>query len=423
MPRAPLFRHVSFPPLPFLISLSDQALGALLNFTVNLWMAREGLPNSYGVYALWLAVAWITGTAQSTLITCHLSGLTALDGEERATAERFLLTIQILFVLAAFLATALVMAILGQHHSKFHAAGAIVFVPMFLVYQYTRALFFAHHRADFATALTATSLFLFIVAASTCSLAGDTPTPDIGLLLAGGSYGTAAFTWLLTRTKGQRPLLRWREMRPHLHYLGSSGWILLGAASAELTSRMFNFVGAWRYGALALAELTATQVVIRPAWMLSAAWASISLPQLSRMWAHRDRHPFMTTIVAGLALPLVGSILWTGGIALSWPELSHLLYKGHYQQNSTLVLLWGANVILGGLSAVGTITLLSMRQYRILALTDVAAALTTTSCMVLIAMNSHPAMVIVGTVAGQTVQCFFMIHVVRRILSAPRKDT
>ncbi|GBR02628.1 hypothetical protein AA0522_1658 [Gluconacetobacter liquefaciens NRIC 0522] len=416
MSRVPLLRHESFLPMRFLISLSDQALGALLTFIVNLWMAREGLPNSYGVYALWLAVAWITGTAQSTLITCHLAGLNAVEGKERATAERFLLTIQILFALAAFVTTALVMAILGHYHSKFHAVGAVVFVPMFLVYQYTRALFFAHHRVGSATALTATSLLIFIVAASTCSLAGHTPTPDIGLLLAGGSYGIAAFAWLVTGTRGQRPLVHWRDMRPHLHYLHSSGWIMLGAASAELASRMFNFVGAWRYGPLALAELTATQVVIRPAWMLNAAWSSISLPQLSRMWAHHDRHPFMKTLATGVLLPLVGSILWTGSVALSWPELSQLLYKGNYQQSGSLILLWGANVILGGLSTVGTITLLSMKRYRVLALTDLAAALTTCSSMVVIAMNSHSAMVIVGTLAGQTVQCLCMIYIIRRIL-------
>lgn len=407
----------------FLISLSDQALGALLTFIVNLWMAREGLPHSYGVYALWLAVAWITGTAQSTLITCHLAGLNAIEGEERAAAERFLLTVQILFAMTALVTTALVMAILGHYHSKFYAVGAVAFVPMFLVYQYTRALFFAHHQVGSATALTATSLLTFIVAASTCSLAGYTPTPDIGLVLAGGSYGISALAWLVTGTKGQRPLILWRDMRPHLHYLHSSGWIMLGAASAELTSRMFNFVGAWRYGPLALAELTATQVVIRPAWMLNAAWSSISLPQLSGMWARHDRQPFMKMVAAGLILPLAGSILWTGSVALSWPELSLLLYKGNYQQSSALILLWGANVILGGLSAVGTITLLSMKRYRVLALTDLAAALTTCSSMVIIVMNAHSAMVIVGTLAGQTVQCLCMIYIIRRILFGQHMDT
>lgn len=406
----------------FLISLSDQALGALLSFIVNLWMAREGLPNSYGVYALWLAVAWVTGTAQSTLVTCHLSGLTALSQAERAVAERFLLTIQIIFVLTALVATGVVITILGWQHSQFHAVGAVAFVPMFLVYQYTRALFFAHHRVDFAAGLTATALLAFIGMAWLCSLSGHAPTPDIGLVLAGSSYGIAALVWLFTQTKGQRPFMHWHQIRPHLHYLRSSAWILLGAASAELIGRTFSFVGSWRYGAHALAELTATQVAIRPAWMLNTAWSSVSLPQLSRLWAHRDHRRFTAILAGGLLVPLIGSVLWTSGVELSWPELSRLLYKGRYQQIGPLILLWGGNVILGGLCAVGGTALLSMKRYRILALTDVAGAVTTCACMALIAMNSHPAMVIVGTLAGQTIQCLCMAYYIHRLLSAPHAD-
>lgn len=400
----------------FLISLSDQVLGALLTFIVNLWMAREGKPEAYGAYALWLAVAWISGAAQSTLITSHLAGLNASSDEERQTAERFFLTIHIVVALTALVMTAATNAILASRGSPFYAASSIIFIPFFLAYQYTRALLFAHHRPDYATALTATTLILFIGPAWICSLQGYTPTPNIGLALAGGAYGIGATGWLLAFTHGQRPLLHWQGIRPHLHYLRSSGWILLGAGSAELTNRLFSFVGAGRYGANSLAILTATQVAIRPAWMLSAAWSSVSLPQLSRIWGQNNRKRFLAVLGAGLLLPLIGSILWTAGVELGWPELSRLLYKGRYQQNGSLLLLWGVNVILGGLSAVGSTAMLAMKRYRSLAITDVLAALTTCSCMAIVSMNSHYSLVIVGTIAGQTVQCLCLTLYISRVL-------
>ncbi|MBB2163395.1 hypothetical protein HLH26_02380 [Gluconacetobacter sp. 1b LMG 1731] len=392
----------------FLISLSDQILGALLTFIVNLWMAREGGPDAYGVYALWLAVAWISGAAQSTLVTSHLAGLNASDQEERETAERFFLTIHILFVFAAAAITAGASAILLHRNSPFHASSAVFFVPFFLIYQYTRALFFAHHRPDCATALTASTLFLFIGMASVCSFYGYAPTPDIGLALAGTSYGIVALIWLVGFTKGRRPLVQWQAIRPHLHYLRSSGWILLGAGSSELTNRLFSFVTAGRYGANSLAMLSATQVAIRPAWMLSAAWSSVSQPQLARLWRDHNHRRFLAVLGAGLLFPLLGSLLWTGGVELGWPEISRLLYKGRYERNGHLILLWGCNVVLGGLSAVGGTAMLAMKRYRSLAITDVLAALTTCACMAALSRNADYSLVIVGTLAGQAVQCLSM---------------
>lgn len=415
--------HDPFLPMRFLISLSDQVLGALLTFIVNLWMAREGQPHAYGVYALWLAVAWISGAAQSTLVTSHLAGLNAGSDKEQETAGRFFLTIHLIVVLSAVVITGATNAILSYYHSPFFSISSVIFIPFFLVYQYTRALLFAHHRPDYATSLTGTTLILFIGPAWVCSSRGYAPTPDIGLALAGCAYGTGAFGWLLGFTKGQRPLLHWQGIRPHLHYLRSSGWILLGAGSAELTNRLFSFVGAGRYGANSLAVLTATQVAIRPAWMLSAAWSSVSLPQLSRIWSKNDRRHFLAILSAGLCLPLIGSILWTGGVELGWPELSRLLYKGRYAQNGSLLLLWGGNVVLGGLSAAGSTAMLAMKRYRSLAITDVLAALTTCACMAIVSRSSHYPLVIVGTLAGQAIQCLCMALYIRRALQESPRPT
>lgn len=388
----------------FLTSFIEQAMGALLTFAVNIWMARDGHPEAYGVYAFWLTIAWMAGTAQSTLVTSHLMSLPHIDPEQRKKPEQFFLTIQIMFIIGLTCLTELFSQGMAYAGNIFSAEGAVLFVPGFLLFQYARALAFSRQRTMVAASLTGCALLLSLVMIGVYHTTGHLPTANDGLLISGLAYGGSALVFVIGLMKKHCLPLKWQEMKPYLHYLHSSGWILLGAASSELTNRLFSFVTAWHYGANGLAVLSATQIALRPAWMISAAWTSTALPRIAHMWAENRYRQFWKFLAAGTLIPVIGSFLWSILVFVNWDFLRRLLYHGNYANTANFILLWGGNVILGSILSGGSCALLAARRFRTLAYTDILGAFATCVAMAGVILFLPYPFVIAGTMAGQAMQ-------------------
>ena len=110
--------------------------------------------------------------------------------------------------------------------------------------------------------------------------------------------------------------------------MGGFGWLMLGAGSNEVTGRLYSFVTVGRFGAEALALLSAVQVVMRPAWLLSSAWASVGFPDMAQRWAGRDREGVVRAMALGAAATAVGSLAWAAVVLAGWPWISGELYHG-----------------------------------------------------------------------------------------------
>ncbi|MCP1220302.1 hypothetical protein NKW45_00370 [Acetobacter orientalis] len=388
----------------FFLSFSEQGMGALLTFAINMWMARDGLPASYGVYAFWLTIAWITGTAQSTLVTSHLMSLPQMQPEKRTELEQFFLTIQVYFIGGATFIAASATALLDAINSSFSAIGTLLFLPGFLLFQYVRVLAFSRQKPVVATCLTGGILCTATLMIGCFHFIGGAPTSSNGLFVAGAAYATVSLSVLLYLMGRNCKTLPIKDMKPHLHILHSSGWILLGAGSSELTNRLYSFVTAWHYGPSALAALSATQITLRPAWMLSAAWTSAELPRLSHMWHEKKQSKFLLFLGIGLLLPTVGSIVWGVLVWWGWQPITQILYRGRYADASNLVLFWGGNVILGSIISSLTCAFLASRRFKTLAFTDIAGAIAAIICIFSLTQFLPFPYIIVGTMAGQITQ-------------------
>ena len=388
----------------FFISLLEQAMGALLTFAVNIWMARDGHPEAYGVYAFWLTIAWMAGTAQSTLVTSHLMSLPHVDLAQRRRPEQFFLTVQLIFIIGLTCLTEIFSQGMAFSGSIFTAEGAVLFVPGFLLFQYARALAFSRQRTVMAASITGCALLLCIVMIGFYHFSGRLPAANDGLLISGMAYGISALVFVIALMKKHCLPMRWRTMKPYLHYLHSSGWIFLGAASSELTNRLFSFATAWHYGASGLAVLSATQIALRPAWMISAAWTSIAQPRMAHMWAESRYRQFWKFLAVGTLIPVTGSLVWSALVFVNWDFLRRLLYHDNYANTAELILLWGGNVILGSILGGWNCALLATRRFRTLACTDILGAFVTCLAMVIVIRFLPYPFVITGTMMGQITQ-------------------
>lgn len=404
--------------MKFVVSLAEQGFGSVLTFAINLWLIRNGASNSYGVYVFWLSVAWVLGTAQATLVIAHLYRLpSALDKlAERRQPERLLLSLSLGIATLAVVGTAMGNWLLGLSGSELASPGAMAFIPAFLLFQYVRGFTFSRQRPLLAACLTGGVLAAAILLLGGDFLLGFTPNAERVLVLTATAYGGCSVVVLLVLLDGMLPMLGLTEIRRYLGVLRGSGWLVLGAASGEVTSRLYSFAVVGRYGAGALASLSAVQVVIRPAWMLSAAWSSIGYPQMAACWNDGNRAGLVRAMLVGATVSTTGSFIWSAMVIAAWPWISGVLYHGRYEDIGSLGYLWGANVMLGSIALALNVALLALGEFKRLALLDLAGAVVTSVAIYgLLARFDYP-LAVVATLLGQTTQIVLMALVLQHRL-------
>lgn len=404
----------------FLLSVLEQGMGSIITFGINIWVIRNGQPESYGVYVFWYSVAWVLATGQTTLTVVHLSSLPG--GEDHLAARRepervlFTATLAILALAAVGVAAAnQVMAGLG---SFLREGAAVLFIPAFLLYQFVRAFAFSRRRTGLAAGLTGAVMMAAGIGLALDAWMGHRPDAARVLVIAGLAYGVCALGALRMIDRHLRPVLRRAAWERYRGYLRGSGWLILGAGSAEVTSRLYSFVVVGWFGAQALARLSAVQVVIRPAWMLSSAWMSIGFPAMAAQRAAGDRRGLIDSMLRGAVLAAGGTAVWTGMVILAWPWISGALYRGRYADIGALAWLWGGNAVLGSVAVALNTAMLVLGEFRRLALIDLAgAAACIGSILLLLNRFDYPASIL-ATMAGQATQIVLMAGLLTRRLSA-----
>jgi O-antigen/teichoic acid export membrane protein len=396
--------------MKFAASLAEQMFGSILTFAINLWMIRNGASAAYGVYVFWLAVAWVLGTAQGTLVITHLFALPSAQDHmaARRDPERLFLSVTIAMLAVAAIGVAGGDAVMAAAGSTLSAPTAVVFTSGFLLFQYVRAFAFSRQRPVLAATLTGGILASAMLVLVIDRWLGHPPDAVRVLLLTGLAYGLCSLGVLLLLLAGAGPMLRPADIRRHAHLLRGSWWLMLGAGSGEVTSRLYGFAVASLRGAEALALLSAVQVVIRPAWLLSSSWMSIAFPQMVARRSKGDRTGFLRIMLSGATIPTAGCVAWTAIVVIFWPSISDLLFHGRYAAIGPLAYLWGGYAVLGAIAVSLNTAMLSLGEYRRLALLDLAGALMTIVAVYVVLSRFDYPWVVVATMIGQTTQIVLM---------------
>lgn len=407
----------------FLTSLVEQGMGAAVTFGVNLWLIRNGEAQSYGVYVFWYAVAWVLATCQFTLTVVHLSALPSGSDRlaERREPERVLLSATLVFLAFTVVGTLAANLILRGVGSELYEVSAIGFIPEFLLYQYARAFAFSRRRVGLAAMITGAVMLTSAIGLGLDELAGFQPAAPRVLIIVGLSYGICGGVGLYLADRRIRPVWDASVFRRYTSYLAGSGWVALGAGSSELVSRFANFIVVAWFGSQALARLSSVQVVIRPAWMLSAAWMSVGFPAMSTSRANGDRAGLLRAMLLGGGATALGSAIWSGMAILGWPWISAALYRGRYADLGLLGWLWGGNVVLGSIALALNCAMLVLGEFKHLALIDLVGGVVCAGASMILLSHYDYTTSVIGTMAGQATQIALMAVAVGLRLRAPRK--
>jgi O-antigen/teichoic acid export membrane protein len=408
-----------------LISSFEQGLAALLAFGINLWLIRTGSGSAYGVYVFWYNVALVCSNVLGSLTIAHLFPLPpgAAYYSARRGPEGALLAGASLIIVASAVACTAFSMVLGDVQSRLGETSAGLFVAGYLLYAFVRALAFSRGKVVLPTLLTGAVLIAAVIAVPLESYL-DGWHLNAGPILAtiGLIYGLCSLAILLHLCNESMPEWNRATVRRYFRdYVRASGWMLLGAMATDSIGRFYTFVITGWFGPVALARLSATQMLQRPAWLVLQGWSQVSRPAMSATIASEGVGMLPRQVERGIALTFAASMAWCVPMVLFWPTMTQILYGGRYADGADLGVLWAGNVALGCAAMTLSNALQAMGAFRPLAFADIGGAIASIGSTFVLIYVFGPIGSVAAIMIGQVTQiglmaACFVLRVRRRAI-------
>ncbi|MDG2521167.1 hypothetical protein P7B02_06395 [Caulobacter segnis] len=396
----------------YLTSAVEQGLFSILNLGVNLVLIRLVAPQDYGVFVFWGALGYVLASVQNAVSICHLQVTPFGPGfeETRGRIETIMAGVNLVFLAAVCLIALGGVVVLKGLGASLGVWAGPVYLIAFLAQQYGRALRFSRRDATGATVRTAAVLALAAAGLTTAAIgAGDNGlSADKALILLAAAYGLVALwgVWspgALSAVKGLAA-----SLRAYPPYARQSGWIFLGAASTEVLARFYVFAVAGTAGAVALATLSATQLLLRPPALLASSWAMAARPDLVARREAGDAGGLVRQLALAAGGGLLLTALWTAGVAAAWPLVTDHVFGGKYAGETALVVLWGVCAATTFVQVVINTGLQSIKAFKVLALANAGASLIAMGAILAGLKLAGPPGAVLGTVIGQAAEAAAM---------------
>lgn len=402
-------------------ALAEQMFGSLLNFGLNLGLARLAPADQYGLIAFWLNTGFALASLQGAVTATHVMVLPPGDALDprRLPTERLMHAAEGVFLL---LVGAAILAATTLVHGAFAAPAAALFAPAFLAQQYLRVLAFSRGRPGFAAGQSGALAFLALVFVGALAILHRAQA-DLVLFALAAAYGLVAI-WGAIRLCGPQ----WRagpriDLRRYGGYAHDAAWVFLGVSSSEVLTRFYSFIVAAWYGLTPLAVLSATQILLRPIPMVATTWGMAARPDLLRHAEGGARRPFLGLVAIALAGGIVISGLWSLVVVLAWPALCRLVFNGKYAEFAWMVGLWGVCAGLTFIQLALNTALQALRVFKALALANTAASVAAAGA-ILVAMKLYGyGGAVAGTAVGQALEVVVMAALLARYVGRFGRET
>ncbi len=404
----------------YLTSAVEQGLSSILNLGVNLVLIRLVAPQDYGVFVFWGALGYVMASVQNAVSVCHLQVTPFGPGfeETRRRIEKIMGGVNLVFLaLTGVVALGGVMALKGAGGGLGVWAGPVYLIA-FLAQQYGRALRFSRRDVMAATVRTGAVLALASAGLTAAAFAaGDNGlSADDALLILAAAYGLVVLWGLWSpRTRTALDGLG-ASLKAYLPYARESGWIFLGVTSTEVLARFYVFAVAGAAGAVALASLSATQLLLRPPALLASSWAMAARPDLVGRREAGDARGLARQLLLAGGVGIVITALWTAAVAAAWPLISSHVFGGKYMGEAGLVMLWGLCAATTFIQVVINTGLQSIKAFKVLALANAGASLIAMGAILAGLKLAGPTGAVLGTAVGQAAEAAFMAVLLTALL-------
>jgi len=394
----------------FVLGFGDQGLTALLSLIVSLWLIRRGGEGEFATYVFWASATFLASTLAASLTSVHLHRLRPGAGAGRQATERSLLSATLFLTLVSALATGFALLLLPP---SLGLIGAVLLVPGTLLGSYARALAISRGAVGWA-ALISFIVFGIVLAGLAVEVALGLPaTAENVLVLIGAAQGLAGGAVLVRLSAASPPSLGRGSRKRWLVLLRRSAWPLAGGLAAEISTRLYVFlVAAWA-GTAAMAALAVVQTLLRPATLLSSAWAAAARSALAAHRHEGDMVRFRRVLRWGAAVPALAVLALGLGLAAFWPLISAWVFLGRYPDNAGTVLISTVHMAIVCLVFSYGVALQALGQLRAVAQGDLVAAVVTALSMPVLLWLLPPPGALLAMILGGALQLVWQRRVLR----------
>jgi len=323
------------------VAVVDQALISASGFLISVVLVKTVSKPEYGYYAIALPVSLFLGSIQNAVVSAPMSVLLAAkDGEDRQRYLSSLVWGQLLVILPASLAAAVI----------FYAAGSSMLNPLsrsiaialaaaatgLLWREFLRSYQFA--REVPGEVLKMDVLYVAILTIALCALAYLLRITVASVWIAIG-IASAGAAFPFGRGLPRRPDAGWTAFRENWRF---GSWALLGVLVTHIQSYSHLYLLGVLVGSVAVADASAARLLLMPMVLAQTGWGRVAIPHGAAL---RERGQFpqffrqqmlaCVAFFAAISLYVVVLHEFSG-------TMQGLLLSDKYASAFRYVILWGA---------------------------------------------------------------------------------
>jgi O-antigen/teichoic acid export membrane protein len=320
----------------------DQIILSASNFLISILIIKQLSKADYGLYALAIALQMFMISVQNAIVTTPLA--ISYAAKEPNDRPLFLGSLHAgqsrLFIVVAIGATiALMLASLaGVDGTLLLFSACFVFaVAGLLTKEFLRAVFFTLETPGQVLKLDVlqTAGYLALIFAFFYS---NHFSLSVLLLLLGS---TSFLVFYVMGLHKQWTTARGSISATYTANWSFGKWSLLGVMVTHLQNYSHLYVIGVLLGSSAVADVSASRLLLMPMALLQAAWGKIVLPLGARLQQENKMRQFYRQQV-GIAIALVAALLlYVGILKITSASLANFLFTAKYANSMEFIALWG----------------------------------------------------------------------------------
>lgn len=401
------------------VSVANQSISSGTNFAIGVYLATTFRSSEFGLYGIGFAAALLyAGVANALVITQMVVHLPEQPEAGRASyATRMLILLSALSSMAAMamLAVFIIMSRLGLEDYWLPlltcttvAAICHVFKDFFVRYAYSRRREGGALLVNASVAVAALLGFIFLV------VSGHPRTAVAALWIYALSQMVGALVGLLLADLSLAATSR-SSVKMDVRQAWNGGrWALGGTAVIWLQSQAYVYISAATVGPVAVAYANAAKLFISPFQFLSPAISQLMLPRLASLKS-LDLGRLLRVAQAYGAIMVAGGILYLVILSLAFPHLESLIFEGKYDRIGWGVAAWGGVLVTQIARESASTTLLALREFRSLMLSNSGSAVAAILATYFLARQYGASGAISGVAVGEAI---FAYLIWRRVSAA-----
>ena len=376
------FRFLNSPIIvkSFIASM-DQALLSLVNFLIGIILIKWTSKIDYGYYSTAFPVMLFMISLQNAVINGPLAVLLiSKKGEDKERYTSSLGFGQYIVVIPAVVLGLVCIYFLRNtllDQGKAPVAAAVCAASIGILWrEYTRSYHFAEEQPLKVLNMDVLYVIFMLVLIGSVQLLFNISVARIFLIVGisglgvGLVYGLRVFKYSNAVTIKESYLENWQYGR----------WSLLGVIVTHLQQYSYIYLLGTLIGSTAVAEVSASRLLMMPLLFIQAGWAKLAVPHGSRLREGGRANLFFKRLVF-VALAFSTCIAVYVGLLFGFSDLlRRFLFSDKYSNFEEYILYWGIVFIAGFITSNASFGLQAMKKFDVIAKMNLITMTMTVGC-------------------------------------------